>query len=380
MRVLWVSPTSTAKHRGGGGTYSRAILDLLRDLRDCELVELEPARIPTRLEHRLRQLRSLGMAALRAESAKLLFDRDPELRARLRSALRSPTSLVVFNGTSVAAEADLVPDDVPVLVIVHNLEADLYAEQLGRLPPPLRLLTRDLLGQARRHQAHELRVFARSSALIFVSEDDARRARTMIARDVPSLVVPPIFSGACATHRKRQRQPEERIRLGFVAKMGWWPNREALSWFLEEVWPRVDRTRVELHLFGESSEASAQPDQAVFGHGYVTDAADIWSSIDVFVNPMQSGGGVNVKVCEALFHGLPVLSTPHGLRGLPTFADPALRVCENQSRWLESLAPENLERFSLQAPQVETSFYFSSQRVAPELADFVRSLLRTSQP
>lgn len=379
MRVLWVSPTSTTKHRGGGGTYSRSLLGLLRDLRGCELVELEPDRAPTVLEHRLRQLRSLGMAAFRGESAKLLFDRDPELRARLRAALRPRASLVVFNGTSVAAEADLVPADVPVLVVVHNLEANLYAEQLRRLPLPLRLLAKDLFGQARRHLAHELRIFARSSALIFISEDDARRARRMVAADVPSLVVPPMFPGPCASHRKRQRGPDERIRLGFVAKMGWWPNRQALSWFLEEVWPQVDRTRVELHLFGDSSEAFVRPAQGVFGHGYVADPADIWSSIDVFVNPMQSGGGVNVKVCEALFHGLPVLSSPLGLRGLPAFTDPAVRVCSDRVSWLENLTYESLERFSLQAPQVETSFHFSSQRVAPELGDFIRSLLETPQ-
>ena len=49
--------------------------------------------------------------------------------------------------------------------------------------------------------------------------------------------------------------------------------------------------------------------------GYVPDIQTFWSSIDVFVAPILSGSGINVKVCEALANGVPVVALPHAVRG-----------------------------------------------------------------
>ena len=37
---------------------------------------------------------------------------------------------------------------------------------------------------------------------------------------------------------------------------------------------------------------------------------------DVFINPITSGGGIKVKIMEALSYGLPVVSTVHGAKGI----------------------------------------------------------------
>jgi len=50
--------------------------------------------------------------------------------------------------------------------------------------------------------------------------------------------------------------------------------------------------------------------------GYVPDIQIFWSSIDVFVAPIMSGAGVNVKICESLANGVPVVASPHAVRGL----------------------------------------------------------------
>lgn len=377
MHVLWVSLTTAQEHTGGAGTYSRSLLEAFRAIAGDELTVIEPARPLTRREHRLRQVRSMTLAALRGGSAKLWFDRRGDVRRKLASALQERTpALVVFDGTSAAAEADLVPPHVPRLLVVHNVEGDLYAEQLAKAPGVARWLLEGVLQQSRRHRAFELRQLGSSSGLVFISTDDARRVQSLLPREVPHLVVPPTFAGASPA-APREPSDGRPLRLGFLGKMGWWPNREAVDWFLTDVWPRAAAPALELHLYGEGSEALTDPKRAVTGHGFVPDLRAVWGELDVFINPMQSGGGTNVKVCEALFHGLPVLSTPRGLRGLPDFQDPAVRVCPSASEWREQLDPARLTEFSRLGPRPETRAYFSADRAQAELRRFVDDLVGT---
>ncbi len=383
MRIVWVSLTSSVHHTGGGGAYSRSLLAMLRALPDTEVVVVEPPRARPRAEHRLRQLRSFGAAALRGLSAKLLFDRDDDVRARLRELRHhGEVDLVVCNGTSAAAEVDVLPPDVPWIVAVHNVEADLYAEQLRRTPTAFRWLAEGALRQSKRHLAYEQAVFGSSAALLFISEDDAHRVRELLGRDVHSLVIPPTFPEDERWRRDARdsaaaRPTDAPVRLGFLAKMSWWPNREALQWFLDAIWPEVDQERTELHVFGEGSEAFSTPERAVFGHGFTDELNDVWRGVDVFINPMRSGGGVNVKVCEALFHGFPVLSSPQGLRGLPSFDDPALRVCQNAEQWRSALTAEALESFRRATPRPTTWEHFAAERVAGRLATLLRNIARS---
>ncbi len=62
--------------------------------------------------------------------------------------------------------------------------------------------------------------------------------------------------------------------------------------------------------------------------GFVADLRPLFAAADVAVNPVAFGSGSNVKLAEYLAAGLPVLTTPFGLRGFPQADHPALRVVE----------------------------------------------------
>lgn len=50
--------------------------------------------------------------------------------------------------------------------------------------------------------------------------------------------------------------------------------------------------------------------------GYVDDIDTYFRAADVFINPVSTGGGVKVKVMEALSYGLPVVSYASGVAGI----------------------------------------------------------------
>ena len=59
----------------------------------------------------------------------------------------------------------------------------------------------------------------------------------------------------------------------------------------------------------------------VLAVGFVQSLAPLLAAADVAVNPVESGSGSNVKLAEYVAAGLPVVTTPFGLRGYEAFAD-----------------------------------------------------------
>jgi glycosyltransferase involved in cell wall biosynthesis len=64
------------------------------------------------------------------------------------------------------------------------------------------------------------------------------------------------------------------------------------------------------------SAAEGLADAGVRLHGYVADAKPFWTGANVLAVPLLSGGGVRVKILEAMAIGVPVVSTTVGCEGL----------------------------------------------------------------
>ena len=92
------------------------------------------------------------------------------------------------------------------------------------------------------------------------------------------------------------------------------PNMAAARFIVDVLAPRV--AEVEFHLVG-GCLASGRHGPNVISHGVVDAKAkdDILLTSDVGLNPMLGGGGSNLKVLEFFSIGLPVISTPFGMRG-----------------------------------------------------------------
>ena len=95
------------------------------------------------------------------------------------------------------------------------------------------------------------------------------------------------------------------------------PNREAVQWFLDRVWPAVRAHAAEArfrivgrigHWFGDD------PARGIICVGEVEDLADEYRRARLVVAPLQTGSaGVKTKVVEALSFGCPVVATSLGV-------------------------------------------------------------------
>jgi glycosyltransferase involved in cell wall biosynthesis len=130
----------------------------------------------------------------------------------------------------------------------------------------------------------------------------------------------------------------------FVGSMNYVANEDAALWFCDEVWPRIcQRTEnCRLWLVGHSPSpqvVALRRCPGVFVTGAVRDVRPWLAGADVFVIPLRIGGGIRLKLLEALAAGCPVVSTAVGAEGLS--------IAGQQDPWaqadnLEDLAQEVL--------------------------------------
>jgi glycosyltransferase involved in cell wall biosynthesis len=111
------------------------------------------------------------------------------------------------------------------------------------------------------------------------------------------------------------------LTLAFLGSLDWRPNLEAVTWFLESVWPIVRRAvpRARFHVGGSNPPADLAGRLAVEGVrflGHVPDARDFLASAAAMVVPLRSGGGMRVKILEAMALGVPVVSSHLGAAGI----------------------------------------------------------------
>ncbi|WP_049821120.1 glycosyltransferase [Kineococcus radiotolerans] len=254
-----------------------------------------------------------------------------------------------------------VPRDVRIDVLdLHNVESDLVARRLRTEKP---LAARVLAPEVARFRRFELATARRARHVTACSRRDQEVLR---AAGVGSTFVP---NGVSAVSHVPTPPPGRRTAL-FVGAVDYGPNRAALRWFLDEVWPRVltrvpDATflAVGRGLSGAHPRPTGEPDGVEF-HSDVAAVDPFYARADVCVVPLLSGGGTKIKLVEALSRGRAVVTTSLGLEGLEEHRS-VLRVADGADAFAAALAelfedPRGAAALGAAAADVARSFSWES--------------------
>lgn len=118
----------------------------------------------------------------------------------------------------------------------------------------------------------------------------------------------------------------------FVGNYSYPPTRDAADHLLGDIWPRVvERVpQARLQLVGHSMpadlEAVAQAQDGVDVIGWVDELGPALDRATVMIAPIRIGGGIKVKIVEAIRRGCPVVTTLIGAQGFPTGVRELLHV------------------------------------------------------
>jgi glycosyltransferase involved in cell wall biosynthesis len=195
----------------------------------------------------------------------------------------------------------------------HNLEFSIWhriakSKKLGLKKTYLRILTKQL-------KDYEVQILQQIDGLIAINPDELKHYKRLGLKK-KSTTIP--FAVELDKYQPEQSpEPKSVFHLG---SMDWQPNVEGIEWFLHRVWPIVVKKAPDLKLY----LAGRRMPQWLLEHeqegvevvGEVEEAQDFIKSKNIMIIPLKSGGGMRVKLVEALALEKPVVSTPLGANGV----------------------------------------------------------------
>jgi glycosyltransferase involved in cell wall biosynthesis len=205
---------------------------------------------------------------------------------------------------------------VPVTCTHHDIESEHLRQRAANARNPL--VAAHIRRQADLIEGLEQRLCpGRISLNCVCSELDGARL-TKIAPESRTVVVP---NGVDTDYFSPMEERETPGRVVFVGPTFWFPNRDAVEFLLDDIWPRVlERTpSATLHLIGNGpAEARARyaryPGVTVLGR--VPDIRPHLAEASCIVAPLRYGGGTRVKILDAWAMAKPVVATTLGAEGL----------------------------------------------------------------
>ena len=131
--------------------------------------------------------------------------------------------------------------------------------------------------------------------------------------------------------------------LFHLGAMDWRPNKEGLEWFLDEVWPDIEKLTGELRFYIAGKNMPRQffdyDSENLVVEGEVLDAMEFMNSKAIMIVPILSGSGMRVKILEGMAMGKCIIATTMAAEGIE---------CEHGKDILIADTPDEFYRSILQ--------------------------------
>jgi len=200
----------------------------------------------------------------------------------------------------------------PVVCVHHNVESALLRRR-ARVERAWR--SAYVSYQARLMEREERRWCGQCALNVMVSAADYDELRRIVP-GAPGAVVP---NGVDTAAFHPGAGPNE--GMVYVGEMTWFPNRDALQYFCEQILPRVRAAgeRAPARWVGRAPEEMRATYHERYGvdlTGYVADIRPLVRDAACYVVPLRVGGGTRLKILDAWAMGKAIVSTSVGCEGL----------------------------------------------------------------
>jgi glycosyltransferase involved in cell wall biosynthesis len=241
--------------------------------------------------------------------------RIPAVRARIREWIKEGVDLCVADFL-VAMPNLPTRTSTPVVLFEHNVEYMIWKRLHEVEKRPWRRALLALEWRKMRH--YEAQACARAGLTVAVSDAD----RALLAANAPGADIRAIGTGVDTAYFHPNGAVEAPATLVFTGSMDWYPNEDAVLYFIATMLPELRREvpGLSLAVVGRDPSDRLRAACAAVGvhvTGTVADVRPYVAEAAVYIVPLRIGGGTRLKIFEALAMGKAVVSTQVGAEGLP---------------------------------------------------------------
>jgi glycosyltransferase involved in cell wall biosynthesis len=261
-----------------------------------------------------------------------------------------------------------------VILDTHNNEREYFESVAAQTANPIkRAVIRKQADVSERVIRQAKKAIA---ATISVSESDRDWVKPFCPDDARHFVVPN------SLFRYNPTRWSGSGTILYVGSLNVAMNLQALQWFTTNVWPRLRRMAPELKFVvaGRNPSSTLVADFERQGIEVIPNAPSLtalYQDAICSLIPASSGSGAKIKVCEALAHGVPVVTTTHGLVGQSAAIRDCCIVRNDPDGWLEAIRTQlacdrrSSEMWDEQVKAALDSSYFGSS--IKQIADFIEA-------
>jgi glycosyltransferase involved in cell wall biosynthesis len=243
---------------------------------------------------------------------------------------------------SLSPQTRIVIDTVDIHFLREQREAELYRNQAA-------------MERVESSKKAELGIYSQADALITVTEQDWQHVEAYLPAK-PHFVIPNIHSAP-----NNPGYSPGRSGLLFIGNFNHNPNKDAVLYFIKEIFPLVKKRvpDITLRVVGVNPPDSIRQlrDKGVTATGYVPSTGPYLQKARVSIAPLRYGAGMKGKIGEAMAQGLPVVTTSVGAEGMglvhgqtaliadtpAEFAQHVVKLCSDDDLW--STMSENARLF-----------------------------------
>jgi glycosyltransferase involved in cell wall biosynthesis len=197
-----------------------------------------------------------------------------------------------------------------------------------------------LFGQWLKMRAFERRMCRRFDSVVAVSSED----REQIQREYGVASVFDVPTGVDTNFfRPSGNEQSDPHNIVFTGSMDWLPNEDAISYFTEQIMPRIKAAipEVTLTVVGRNPYPSllelSNRDSSIIVTGRVDDVRPFIERAAAYIVPLRIGGGTRLKIYEAMAMEKAIVSTTIGAEGLPVKDGAELLLADTAESFAEAV-------------------------------------------
>jgi len=209
--------------------------------------------------------------------------------------------------------------EIPILLTEQTILYRVYQHYVESLPWYLFWLRPILMIDIMKLRKEEVFYWQAADYLAAVSEEDQAHISSL----VPNKKIGVVPNGVDFQYydQKIYRKNKEPTVLFGAADFHWMQNIEGAKILLSKIWPliKAQTSSAKLWIVGKIAPealASYRGQKGVVIQE-IKDNREAYQRAWVLLAPMRSGGGSRTKFFEAMASGLPVVTTPEGIEGIP---------------------------------------------------------------
>jgi len=218
---------------------------------------------------------------------------------------------------------------------LHNIEYQVWQRLAARVTNPFKRFY--LKNLAERIKKFEKEIWQQFNLLVPITEEDAAIVKQNGIK-TETLVIP----FGIDTDSIVANNSNEQWVAYHIGAMDWLPNVEAIDWFLKEVWPAVQKIHPELKFYFAGRNMPEKLKEINIPNavcaGEVPDADAFIADKKILIVPLKAGGGIRVKILEAMAKGKIIISTSVGMQGIEAIPGTHYLLAETPREFVDAIS------------------------------------------